>query len=232
MGAIGSIKKSNILSVNQNKHAQNDDSSYVTFSSNVVDSWSGMSFRDSDEEYINFMDDYTNVSEAILKLDRTQREDIRKYTRGYLMNGQHDIYIENSMDALIDNTTINKDIVIHRNADGYLLNQKSSIPNMNEIQRIISSGDIIQANSFLSGSAAKRGLDVNGHRASIDYEIRIPSGTGYASFLGNKDINGWGTQQREVVVSRYALLKPMAVKRSTSGSAYTVVLQVVGVKIH
>lgn len=232
MGASGNRGRYTSITVEPNNHAQTEENTYSTFKANRT---SSHKFFDSDKEYVDFMESHTNLDELISKMSSKEIRHFQAYTVGALMFGRNHTEIEQTMDKYIDKSTIDKDLIVHRRADGYLLHDNPSIPSMTEIQRVIDSGQLLYASRFMSTSAAGKGLTIGKPGTDIDYKIKIPKGTGKAMFIGNRVINNeWGTLQREVVISRHAILKPVSVTKAKEGmgSKYTVTLQVVGVQKH
>ena len=232
MGASGNRGRYTSITVESNNHAQTEENTYSTFKASRADTHQ---FYDSDSEYVDFMRGHTDLDKLISNMSSRERSHFQAYTVGALMFGRNHTEIEQTMDKYIDKSTIDKDLIVHRRADGYLLHDNPSIPSMTEIQRMIDSGQLLYASRFMSTSAASKGLTIGKPGTDIDYKIKIPKGTGKAIFVGDRRINDeWGTKQREVVISRHAILKPVSVTKAKEGmgSKYTVTLQVVGVQKH
>lgn len=232
MGASGNRGRYTTITVESNNHAQTEENTYSTFKGNIAGTHA---FHDSDREYIDFMRDHTNADKLISSMSDDDRYYFQKYADGALMGGENWTSLEQTLDKYIAKSTIDKDLVVHRRADGYILHDNPAIPSMTEIQKLIDSNQLLYASRFMSSSAASKGLTIGKAGPDIDFKIKIPKGTGKAMFIGDSRINrGWITQQREVVISRHAILKPVSVTKAKAGSdsKYTVTLQVVGVQKH
>lgn len=135
-------------------------------------------------------------------------------------------------DKYLDRSTINTPFVVHRRATAELLLGKGNRTATEEdIQRMI--GQEIYSRGNMSTGAAREGLTI-GSNKQIEYEIRVPSGTGYGMWLGNDDVNSYyGDRQREFMLNRDLILMPVSYERvGGSGRAhgraeYRVVLEVV-----
>ena len=219
-------------------------SKYKTFSSEHI----GTHEYESDGGETNkWFLEHSNAKELYRGLDEDDGWAFDKWTEGYFMDGtQYDGFSNmtsreqewvKTYDDYIDRSTIDTPLVVHRRATAELLFGGGHTHTTEQELRSIMGQDIICKGNLSTGAAAE-GLTIGSHK-DIEYEIRIPAGTGYGLWLGNRAINGyWGDQQREFMMSRDLIYRPVAYEvtggdgHSRGDAKYKVILEVVGKMEH
>lgn len=215
---------------------------YKTFDSKHLDTHNYVSDGGQTDRW--FME-HTNAKELYDEIKRTGDDNDAweyKWIPGHFMSGQQyrgfsnmskaDQEATRIYDKYLDRATLDTPIVVHRRATAELLLGKGNrTATEADIQRMI--GQEIYSRGNMSTGAAREGITI-GSNKQIEYEIRVPSGTGWGMWIGNRGINDYfGDKQREFMVNRDVIFVPVSYERigGTGGARgraeYRVVLEAV-----
>lgn len=177
-----------------------------------IDSFrTGMKFAGTGSRTVAFFQDYSNSDELISHMSYDQRLSFIAWTRGAFMSGSKDAgwssmsSLEKErvrhMDEILDQATLDEDIVVCRRSNAaLLLGKDAKQPLLSELRAM--KGKRVISRGAMSCAASSEGLEIGSDLKPVEYRIAVPKGTGHGMWLGDHRINGWGAQQREFVLNR------------------------------
>lgn len=208
--------------------------SYMRFNYNSDDTHY---YEDDKGATAKWFGEHSNYKALVDSMSPAERMKFYWWSQGHFMRGQQydgfsnmresDQEAVRTYDKILDKSTLDTPIVVHRLANTELLLGKGvKNGDIREIQKMI--GQDITVKGNMSTGAGSTGLTI-GTPKPVDYEIRIPAGKGAGMWIGDSRINGWGDDQREFITNRDIVLRPVSVERV--GSDYkTAHPESVGVK--
>lgn len=177
----------------------------------------GFEYRGSDTDELVFMDENTNYRRLLDSMDYTDIDAFERWTEGHFMDGQQyrgfkhmserDQNRTRIYDRILDQATLDKGLVVVRRATPQMLGlDMYDKPTEAQLKRM--RGKVIYQAANMSCGVAKQGLTIGDYDGakSMEYRIHIPGGTkGAGMWVGNEQINGWGSRQREFMTNRDTL---------------------------
>lgn len=155
--------------------------------------------------------EHSSAYDQIEAMDSEERAAFHAWTRGDFMDGAQyrgweamDSYQREQtriFDRILDRSVLKEGIITYRRGTFELINNGSrsslSLEQINAMK-----GQIITSKGSMSTAAASSGLWGMGGSKPVEYEFKIPPGTGAGMWVGDTRINGWGSEQREFMTNR------------------------------
>ena len=190
---------------------------------------------------LSFFNSNSNYDELLDGLDKKQLGFMDYWTRGELMRGQqyrgwdnmsdYDKEATQTYDDLIDKSVIDKGFVVSRLATTELLfGKKMRSVTEADLRRVM--GTEVVSKGHMSTGAAEQGLTI-GSSKLIEYKFYTTGATkGVGMYIGDHRVNGWGYQQREVMVNRDTVWQPTGYRYDSSRKVWVVDMKYMGRQRH
>lgn len=186
---------------------------YKRFTDEAEDNNYSWEYIGTGREQSQFFRENSNFDEVAKNITDSERDSLENWFAGRLMRGQQygdfndmtrrEQRWTRDLDAVIDESTLDKGVVVVRRASGELLMGKGHRGlTLEEAQSM--KGNLVFSKGALSTGAASQGLTIGDSSKPVEYRIHIVGGSkGACLWGGEKSINpGWGRKQREVIMNR------------------------------
>ena len=190
---------------------------------------------------LSFFNSHSNYDELLSGLSRSEISHMRRWTEGHFMWGQQYKGWDNMTDSdkertqfyddLIDRSTIDQGFSTTRLATTELLfGKKMSTITEADLKRVM--GTEVVSKGHMSTGAAEQGLTI-GSSKPIEYRLfTIGATKGVGMYIGDIRVNGWRYQQREVMINRDTVWKPVGYSWDNSRKVWVVDMQYMGNQRH
>ena len=115
----------------------------------------------------------------------------------------------------IRNYELKQNIVVHRSTDFQIFGaSKSSNLSLGDLQSF--EGKFLHNNSFLSTSAANKGVAIQSSK--VDLKIHVPAGKGWGAFVGKHGLSSLGTGESEFLLNNNLWFKVGKPRQTPNGN--------------
>lgn len=217
------------------------DRKYQEWDDTAAGGWSYNKDGKTGKEQVDFFTKNSNFDELVSGMSRDERDAFRDWCRGRFMSGQQyqgwdkmserDKEYTRIYDKILDQATLDKDIVVTRRATAELaLGKGHTRGTLEELQA--ARGSLVTSKGSMSTGAAKEGLTI-GSSKNVEYKIHIAAGTkGAGMWIGDSRINGWGPEQREFMTNRDSVFAVGRTRYDKKRDVYVVNMYYVGREKH
>lgn len=187
-------------------------------------------FLSDEGKTAQWFQDHSNFNDLAMKIvdSKEDRAAIDAWTDGEFMDGQqykgfssmdaeHQAWTR-SLDNMIDQSVIYRDVVVSRLSDW---KQLGGVKTPQELDRLVGTETVILGHH--AASAADQGLSIGNVDKNVEYRYYIPGGTkGAAMWIGDDSINWFGDAQRETIVNRDSVFTISGYHYDTARNVYVV----------
>lgn len=125
----------------------------------------------------------------------------------------------------IRNYELKQNIVVHRSTDFQIFGAaKSANLSLSDLQSF--EGKYLHNNSFLSSSAAHRGVGIQSSK--VDLKIHVPAGKGWGAFVGKSGLSSLGSSESEFLLNNNLWFKVGKSRYNAKSGKNEVDLYIVG----
>lgn len=178
---------------------------------------SSHTYEGDGKEAEQFFMNTTNVDILIDNMSRNEKYDFQAWATGAFMDGQQyrgwdkmtirEKQRTQTYDKILDQATLERGVVLTRRSDAQLVmgagKRHATASDFAGME-----GQLITSKGSMSFGAASQGLTIGAAGKTVEYKLKIPGGTvGSGMWIGDRRINGWGSEQREFMTNRDAVFK-------------------------
>lgn len=234
---MGSVGKNNKVTSSLEEHIKNGD----TYAFKGKASGSHTYEFNGTMPMLSFFNSNSNYDELLDGLNQDGVYHMERWTEGHFMHGQQyqgwdnmtnsDKRMTQFYDDLLDKSEISKGFTTTRLATTELLfGKKMRSVTEADLRRVM--GTEVVSKGHMSTGAAEQGLTI-GSSKPIEYKFYTTGATkGVGMYIGDHRVNGWGYQQREVMVNRDTVWQPTGYRYDSSRKVWVVDMQYMGRQRH
>lgn len=178
---------------------------------------SSHTYEGDGKEAEQFFMNTTNVDMLIDNMSSEEKRAFQSWASGYFMDGSQyrgwdkmhpsEKEMTQIYDDILDQATLERGVVLTRRSDAQLVmgagTRHASASDFAGME-----GQFITSKGSMSFGAASQGLTIGAAGKTVEYKLKIPGGTvGSGMWIGDRRINGWGSEQREFMTNRDAVFK-------------------------
>lgn len=234
---MGSVGKRNEVTTSFDEHIKNGDTRVFKGKASGSHTYE----FNGTMSMLSFFNSNSNYDELLGGLNRNEISHMQRWTEGHFMSGQQyqgwdnmrDLDKERTQfyDDLIDRSTINKGFSVTRLATTELLFGKK-MRSITEDDLRKAMGTEVVSKGHMSTGAAEQGLTI-GSSKPMEYRFFTTGATkGVGMYIGDHRVNAWGYQQREVMLNRDTVWKPVGYHYDSSRRVWVVDMQYMGRQRH